>query len=44
MEAVPVDAFSHERRHEGSQSVGQPSSLWKLPGATAITVEASVTQ
>jgi hypothetical protein len=33
----PSGSFSHERRHDGSQSPAQPSSLWKLPGATAIT-------
>jgi hypothetical protein len=32
----PSGSSSHERRQLGSQSVGQPSSDWKLPGATAM--------
>ena len=33
----PSGSSSHERRQSGIQSPGQPSSDWKLPGATAIT-------
>jgi hypothetical protein len=34
----PSGSWSHERRQLGSQSPGQPSSDWKLPGAIAIVV------
>ena len=34
----PSGSCSQERRQSGCQSPGQPSSLWKLPGATAITL------
>ena len=41
----PSGSSSHERRQLGSQSPEQPSSDWKLPGATAITeLWLSVTQ
>ncbi len=32
----PSGSWSHERRQSGCQSPGQPSSDWKLPGATAM--------
>jgi hypothetical protein len=41
----PSAFWSHDRRHEGSQSAPHPSSLWKLPGEVAITEDLlSVTQ
>jgi len=41
----PSGSWSQDRRHPGSQSAGQPSSDWKLPGAIAMTLlMLSVTQ